>query len=460
MTSSETFYHLMPVAVQNVLVTAYGLARRRKRFGPGFDEALREIEATRHMEPHQIEELQTQRLIAIVQNAAARVPYYRRTFREHGIRPSRIRDRDHFRRLPLLLKSEVQRHGPDMRTEGIRPFWINSTSGSTGTPLAVSLDRYTYQLSTALVVRHERDHGIGDHDRRATFGGRLVQAVTSDEPPFWRYNWAERQLLMSTYHMNDRNLAAYLTRLERFGPAELIGYPSALFTLADYVRRIGPRPSLPLKAIITNSETLLEWQRSVIEAELGAPVYDYYGTAESVAFAGQCSRLRYHPDPLIGLYELVDDDGRPVSGPEPGRLVCTTLSNRAMPLIRYDSGDVVVPLEHPCECGRPGAVWERIEGRRDDQIRTPEGRIVARLANAFKGTVGVREAQIVQTAADRLEVRVVAGSGYGPATEARIRENLAERVGPAMQVAVSLVSDIERTARGKFKGVVRAFERG
>jgi len=452
---SQALYFRAPVPIQNLLVSAYGLARRRKRYGGSFTRILAEIEGIRSMSVAEIDAIQRRRLRAIVSHAVRTVPYYRDLFRQLGLAAEVIREQADLQKLPVLTKKDVQEHLPRLREEGRQPYWLTETSGSTGTPLTVALDRYTYQLSMALVVQLEDDLGIRMPDRRVTLAGRLVRPVADDRPPFWRYNLPESQMLLSAYHMSGRNLPLYVEAIQRFQPVEIIGYPSAIYVLAEHVRRANQRLQVPLKAVVTNSETLFAWQREVIEDAFQAPAIDYYGTAESVVFAPQCRHRRYHANPLMGISELVDGDD-----PSPGaprRLVCTTLTNRAMPLLRYEIGDLVEPLPHRCECGQPGVAWASVAGRKDDVVTTPEGHQVGRLDHVFKGVRQVRESQIAQTAPDRLVIRVVPDGGYESSTEARLVGNLRERVGNCMRIDVELVPAIVRTSRGKFKGVVREF---
>ncbi len=453
----QRLYYGAPVVAQNALVSLYGYARARQRYGGTYPDILREVEAVRRLDAADVDELQRERITDLVCKAARQVPYYRDLFGQMGVDAADIRTTDDLSRLPILTKQDVRRNAARLLAEDGRPYWTTETSGSTGTPLTISLDAYAYRLSMALLESHEANHGIVRTDRRATFAGRLVQPVGDDCPPFWRYNRAEHQMLCSAYHMSDGNLPGYITALERFRPVEIIGYPSAIYALADYCRRMDRTIAIPLKAVVTNSETLFDWQRETIEAYLHAPVYDYYGTAESVVFSAQCRERRYHVEPLMGVAEVVDEQGNAVVPGGQGRLVCTTLSNSMMPLIRYEIGDSVVRAVGDCACGRRGPTWQAVIGRNDDVVVTPQGRPVGRLDHVFKGTKGIREAQIAQQAPDRLTVRVVPDRDYEPAVAATIIQNTRERVGPGMEVVVELVPAVPRTSRGKFRGVVREF---
>ena len=450
----QRLYERSPIALQNALVTAYGYSRGRKRFGGNFTALLDRARAIWKVDEKQRTQMQLEDLRAMLRHAGSSVPYYRRLFAALGFRADDVTTLAELSRLPVLTKAEIREHVAELVSDSETPFWTNETSGSTGTPLTIQLSATAYRMTMALLVLHEEEHGIAVTDRRATFAGRLVQPVTDHRPPFWRFNWAERQMLCSAYHLSERWLPLYVDALERFQPVELIGYPSAIATLAAFCDRTGRQPKMPLRGVVSNSETLLDTQRAIIEKAFGVPVFDYYGTAEGVAFAGQCRKGKYHPHPLIGIAEVLDDDNMPVAAGQSGRLVCTSLTNTVMPLLRYEIGDMVAFGGFGCPCGRPGAYWDGVLGRVDDVVTTPEGYEVGRLDHIFKGVVAVREAQIAQTSPRRLVIRVVPDDGYDDSVAALLVENMRARVGSTMEIEIEQVDRIARTSRGKFRAVV------
>jgi phenylacetate-CoA ligase len=282
----------------------------------------------------------------------------------------------------------------------------------------------------------------------------MVQPAEDVTPPFWRYNRAQHQLLFSAYHMSQTTLPDYVEELARRQPVELIGYPSAIATVAGHVVASGQTGRIRPRVVITNSETLFGWQREVIEQAFGCHVRDYYGSAESVVFAPQCSSGAYHFDPLLGIAEVVDDDGGPSGPGQPGRLVCTTLCNDVMPLVRYEIGDAAVRIEGRCSCGSPRDGVREILGRQDDVVITPDGRTVGRMDHIFKGVQGLRECQIVQDVADRIRLDIVADAGFDREQEELLRRNARVRLGSGVVVEVVRVPRISRNRAGKFRGVL------
>jgi phenylacetate-CoA ligase len=330
---------------------------------------------------------------------------------------------------------------------------LQHTSGSTGTPLALEVDEYTYKLAMALLVDHEEAHGVPFGAPRATFAGRMVQPANKLTPPFARYNRAENQMLFSSYHLNSDTFKWYANELERFSPWELIGYPSAISDLASYYLNSGTKVRYFPKAVITNSETLLEWQKENIERAFNCRVYDYYGTAEYVLFAGQEAVGQYRLNPVIGITEVLNDDGQPASE---GRLIATTLTNRAMPLLRYEIGDSGLAVSETMTESIAHQL-HRVDGRLDDYIEMPDGRRIGRLDHIFKGVSGLVEAQIVQ---DRLEHCIIKAVFSGSPTEEQfqlLKENFEARTASKIKVDILKVNQIPRGPNGKFKNVVRDF---
>lgn len=452
MTNAQAIYDRLPVWSQNLLVSAYGYFQYRRRFGGDYPAVLDEVLRSTRLLSEQVPKVQEERLRRILSVASRHVPYY---MTASGALPiNAALDESAFRALPILSKAEVQEHAGALRNQQEKAFWINSTSGSTGTPLEVALNRYSYQLSMALLAAHEADYGIFPGAARATFAGRLIQPVWNERLPLWRYNRADNQMLFSTIHLSDRVLPAYLDELCRFCPDEIIGYPSAIYAVAEFCQRTGATPRCHPKVVVTNSETLFDWQRDAISAVFGCPVADYYGTAECLVFASQCSFGRYHFNPLLSIVEILDSNDRPVAPGEQGSLVCTTLTNTVMPLLRYRIGDDAIraPVGCPCGSNHPAALG--IVGRTDDNVITPDGRAVGRLDHIFKGVRGVRECQIVQDRIDHVLLRVLPDGAFDQRTREVLISNLQTRLGQAIAIDIEIVSGISRTRSGKFKGVV------
>jgi phenylacetate-CoA ligase len=253
--------------------------------------------------------------------------------------------------------------------------------------------------------------------------------------------------LFSSYHLSEANIPAYIKKLHELNPIFIDSYPSAIYTIAQYIinRRI-PNQIRPL-AIITSSETLLEHQREAISRAFGCKIFDQYGNAEMAAFVCQCELGSYHVNMEYGIIELLED-GKPVPPGVRGELVCTGFLNKTMPLIRYKIGDSAVFSSHACECGRQTPCLESVEGRVDDIIMTTDGRMIGRLDPIFKGTSGIKETQIVQESPNYIAVKLVKGEAYKPGMGQDVIDELKKRVGDSMKIELVYVDQMERSSTG------------
>src|SRR5690554_4092385 len=447
---TETLYFASPVWLQNVMVSAVGYKLYRKRYTGIYHELRELVRASREWGAEQREAYQAEQLHELIRYCRLSIPYYQKLFAEYGLGEQDFTQVSDLAKLPILDKQTIRERGDEFRAPHGKPFMIQHTSGSTGTPLALHVNERTYKLAMALLVDHEEYHGVPFGARRATLAGRMIQKPENLSPPFARFNRAENQRLYSSYHLNDQTFEQYRRDLDRFQPLELIGYPSAISDLATYYESFGTQPGFQPKAVITNSETLLDWQRSRIESVFRCPVFDYYGTAEYVLFAGQDDRGVYQINPIIGITELDNDSDKEGAG----AIIATTLTNTSMPLLRYQVGDHGVRARN----GQPGngaiSELESITGRLDDYVVTPDGRRLGRMDHIFKGLESIREAQIVQDRPDHCTLRVVPHSSSTKVSEQLIESNFLSRTGPEMSVSIEYAEAIPRGSNGKFRGVI------
>jgi phenylacetate-CoA ligase len=213
-------------------------------------------------------------------------------------------------------------------------------------------------------------------------------------------------------------LAEIVAALNRFRPAVLGGYPTALAVLAGELEagRLAIRPAV----VFTGAEQLTAAARERIGAAFGCPVRDTYAASEFVGIAFECAAGQLHVNADWVILEPVDDAFRPVPAGRPSyTALLTNLANRVQPIIRYDMGDSVTAVEGPCPCGSPlpGVL---VEGRRDETLffRTPGGDTIPLLpgavATAIEEVPGVVTLQAIQTGPACVTLRI----GPAPGTDA------------------------------------------
>jgi phenylacetate-CoA ligase len=444
-------YERSPVWLQNLAIGTYGLRLRATRYGGEFQRILAELQASDRLDRPALEALQRQLLQSTVRDAIANIPYYRESFGGTIAALDGIQVADLPGLFPVLRKERLRRSPAEFIRAGQEPSVTIQTSGSTGSPLQVTATRGAVRRNYAFFARFLGWHGVTPFDESATFAGRIFARPGSSQPS-WRRNWAMNDTLFSSYDLSEQKIPSYVRELERRAPRFIDSYPSSVFRIASYLDKTRVQHGIRPQVIVTSSETLLAQQREVISRVFGCPVRDQYGSAEMVGFIAECERGGYHAASEYGVVELLDQAGKPVAPGELGQVCLTGFVNPAMPLIRYAIGDMARMSKASCDCGRASPLLLSIEGRVDDVIVTPSGRHVGRLDPAFKGVSGVRESQILQTALDRVVVKVV--SDDPQLVDPRVLiANLAERLGSDVQVSVEFVPAIDKEANGKLRSV-------
>lgn len=449
----DGLYARLPVAGQHLAVTAYGLYWRRLRFGPGFEEALIRFRAREHWSAEEWRAQESNELRALLSRAAAEVPYYRETWGERerkGAAAGRLEE------LPLLSKEPIRANPEAFLLDSLRGRRLHRfhTSGSTGTPIQTLWT--AEEIRSSMALREARSAGwagVSFRRPRATFSGRLVEPDPGSRGPFYRYNAAERQVYLSAFHLRPGTAARYVEALRKHRVEWLTGYAVSYFLLARMIleQRL-PMPSL--KAVITTSEKLTPEMRCVMEAAYNCRVFEEYSTVENALFASECEKGQLHVSPDAGIVEILRPDGSRCTAGETGEVVATCLIRTSQPFVRYRLGDLARWSDVACPCGRAMPVLEEVVGRIEDVVIGPDGREMVRFHGIFIDQPNVREGQIVQEALDRLRVRVVPTDRFGPADEEEIRRRVTQRLGPAVEVVVEKVTEIPRTAGGKFPAVV------
>lgn len=249
---TEAIYYASPVWLQNLLVSLMGYRLYRKRYTAPYLDLLAQVRESRCWNRQQRDDYQSEQLHRLIRHCSTQIPYYQQLFAEHGFHHNQFTSLPDLRKLPILDKQTLRARPEAFRSNSGRPYMMQNTSGSTGTPLTLAVNEQTYKTAMALLVDHEEHHGVPFRSRRATFAGRMVQRANDTKPPFARTNLAENQRLYSSYHLNRYTFPYYREDLDRFAPLELIGYPSAICDLASHYLATGtrrafrPRPSSPI----------------------------------------------------------------------------------------------------------------------------------------------------------------------------------------------------------------------
>ncbi len=436
------------------MTSIYGLHLHWRRYGEKSSEYSKGLEHSEFESKQFFEKLQRRELTRLLDYAYQNTDYYKELFDKLDLRPTDIKRVNELEKLPILTKEEIKKNTQAFVSKKFkkRHLFKIYTSGTTGSPLTVFCDLASRRKNYAFFNRVRRWRGTRVRDKRVTFYGRVIIPPAQEVPPFWRYDIAENNFLFCSYHMSPANLPYYYEKVRGIQPAEIRGYPSSLYNLAQYMLEHRLSDIHP-KAVFTTAETLFEPIREVIETAFKCKITDTYGCTEMGFYITQCEYGTYHAHPEYGIVEVLDDNGKRKKG-EAGHLVCTSFINYAMPLIRYKVGDTIAVKDKECRCKRHFPVIDEIVGRTDDIIVTPEGRRIGRLDPIFKGGLGIKEAQIIQTGQGEIVMRVVKNERYSPRDVEFLSDQLRKRVGDSMKIRFEFVPEIKKEKNGKFKSVI------
>jgi phenylacetate-CoA ligase len=398
-----------------------------------------------------LEAIQVGKLKALISHAYENVPYYRKLFACAGIEPNAIKGVEDLARIPTTDKLTLQSQAAEeILARGIKRdrCVTDVTSGSTGIPLQVHFTQRDYMIRSLSFIRTFIELGYKlTHRQALVCDTRFVNNRTS---------WFQRLgILRKQYVPVQFALDKQIQVLMDYRPHFIHGYPQSLAIIADELLKRGIDSVSPAM-VCTGAELVGQKTREKINAAFGVEMADSYATIESGMIAWQCKVLKgYH----INVDNLVLEflhNGKPVQPGEPGRVVVTNLHSYAMPIIRYELGDVCTPSDSLCSCGIQLPLMSVVEGRVDDLVKTPSGKMISpnSITNVMEAVDGIGQFRVIQERKDLMVIEIVEGAGFSKNTPLRVQDLLRELVGHDMYIEVQMVSEISKEHTGKIRSVI------
>ena len=408
---------------------------------------LRTVQRTQFDAPDVIRARQLARLQSQLHHAWDTVPYYRAAWTKAGVHPSDVRELADLEAFPVVTKADIRRHNQALVSSAynISRCRVKRTSGSTGVPLTIYCDEPAMQWKAACTIRSDEWSGY-------RLGQRVAKVWGNPEYRHFglkgrlRNRFFDRAVYLDTLELTDVRIAAFAATIRRQRPGLLFGHAHSLYLLACSLKKSGVLDVRP-SGIISAAMILHDWQRSVIEHVFGCKVTNRYGCEEVSLIASECEE--HH-----GLHVNADSVYTEVPPDASGALLVTDLCNRAMPLIRYQVGDVVTPSARACACGRGLPLIERVEGRDADYVLTPAGHLISGISlteNFALHIPGAAQVQIVQESVARLRIRLVVDEAFGDASRRKIAALVRDTFGDTVRHEVELVDAIPQEASGKYR---------
>lgn len=458
----SSLYNNAPVFIQNLAVTAFGLGWRKRRFGGVFPEELRKVKDREEFSAQQWAEYSNVQLKKLLKHAFDTVPFYKDSFSKAGLEAATICKLNitDISNLPFLEKKDLRTFGTSTLLSSIREKGgeFFASSGSTGTPTQILFSHPMHQRwSAGFEARIRHWAGVDRFTSRGTIGGRRVVPDGNAQEPFYRFNFIEKQIYFSAYHISAAHARNYLEGIKRHKIQYMTGYAMSNFFLARFFEEM-KLEAPPLKAVITSSEKLTNAMRETFQRVYNCKSFDSWSGLEACGLVSECEHGSLHISPDLGLIELLDKAGNPVKLGEVGEVVCTGFVNFDQPLIRYRIGDLMRLGDKPCSCGRAMPVIKEIIGRVEDTVVGKDGREMVRFHGIFINLPNLIEAQIIQHTLDVFEIKIVTNGKWSSDEALIIKNRMMSQLGD-IDVKIHEVDMIMRNPSGKFPAVISHVKR-
>jgi phenylacetate-CoA ligase len=407
--------------------------------------------------------LQNRRVRSMIAHAYASVPYYREVMDDAGLRPTDFHTADDLARLPLLSGDLVARDPErflSQRRRGGRCLALHS-SGTHGRYRRIYYDPAALFLALA--------HGHRQRLVMAKFTGRVTgyrEMVVARPGNIGRkirdfyetYSWMPKWMDLSRSRLSPGDaLDDNVQTFNSVKPDVLHGYGSyvGIFFRHAWEQRL---PLHRPKLVTYGGDRMVEADRQLIETEFQTPVLSSYQAAEALRIGFQCERRQgFHLNLDHIAVRVIDKSGNAVAPGSSGEIVLSNLTNRATVLLNYKQGDVVTLSASACPCGRTLPTIEQIDGRADDLLVLPDGRMMHALVvqAPLHRIPGVIQVQLIQHALQHFTVNAVyIGAADWAATRRQMEETLQMLLGKNVVVSTQRVEHIPHGPSGKLKAVI------
>jgi len=370
----DQVYSKIPVSVQNMIISTYGLQWKYRRFAGCYKDELERFKFRESFTSDQWRSYQTTELQTLLIHAYETVSYYNKSFKNAGLSKSEFSkfEIEDIKKLPILSKESLRIFGASTLLSSKQSYGrqFYHSSGSTGTPTNILFSRKMHQKwSAAFEARIRNWAGLNRFNSRGMIGGRRVVPEGVSHGPYYRYNSVEKQVYFSAYHIASITATDYANAFYKYKPDYLTGYAMSNYILARFFDESGL--NVPeLKAVITSSEKLTSEMRQMFQKVYGCKTYDSYSGVEACGLISENEYGQLLVSPDVGIMEILNDQGEPCKPGEMGEIYSTGLLNYDQPLIRYRIGDKVrLAEDQRTRCGRNMVVVDEIIGRSEDTVQ-------------------------------------------------------------------------------------------
>lgn len=360
--------------------------------------------------------------------------------------------------LPILNKQNLQKPLDERLSKDytLKNVYLNKTSGSSGTPFVFAKDKYSHALTWASNIMRFGWFDIDfNHSYQARFYGIPMDFIGYHKERF--KDFLSGRFRFPVFDLSDEVLEKFLKKFKTKKFDYVNGYTSSIVLFAKYLEKknIVLKEICPtLKACFVTSEMLFESDKKLLEKQFGIPIINEYGASELdlIAFENPQGEWQINAETLF--VEILDDNNNILPYGKEGRIVITSLFNKANPFIRYDIGDIGI-LDEKSTPQKP--ILKKLIGRTNDVAILPSGKKSPGLTfyyvtkSIIEDDGNVKEFIIKQTKLDSFEIEYVSENELDSNQIEKIKEAITLYLEPNLNFTFTRKTVLERTNRGKLK---------
>jgi len=396
----------------------------------------------------------------IVDYAFINIPFYKHHFSSVGYRPGDLKTIEDIQALPVLTKEKLRR-AIDSKTIlpiNADPSRLSSvhTTGSTGRPLTLYLDRYAILKRLQITLKGYHLMGCTPWSKSLlVWRKKKPDKIAKIKSFFGRCKYVSVMdvVNLAGSALTSQKLHDIVAEVQRFNPDVIRGYVSALYVMARFAKmhNIKIRP----KSIVCCAEYLPHHIWDELKEIFKCSVVNLYGASETPLVAlsvDDVSKRMFLFDDNYWV-ELIDEDGKTVGSGIIGNMLITVCYLKSMPLIRYKLGDIA---EFDGHCYGPFRTLKEIYGRTNDIFVLP-GRRIFFSHNwhiYFRDVPGLERFEVVQQDIDKITIRLLPydkkllSSGLD-----KVQRLIAESLGPDILINWNIEERLQLDAGEKFRAV-------
>lgn len=364
--------------------------------------------------------------------------------------------------LPVLTKKDLQKPLKDRLSNGYseKTVFVNKTSGSSGDPFVFAKDKEAHAITWASIIHRFGWYGIDfNSSYQARFYGIPLDFIGYRKERL--KDFLSKRYRFPIFDLSDKVLDGVLEHFKTKKFDYINGYTSSIVLFGKYLqaRNIILTDVCPtLKVCMVTSEMLFEEDKILLEKHLGIPVVNEYGASELdlIAFQSRSDGTNYEwqVNSETLFVEILDENNQPVPYGKEGKVVITSLYNKAHPFIRYEIGDVGI-LDEKSTLKKP--ILKKLIGRTSDIAILPSGKKSPGLTfyyvtkSIIEDDGNVKEFIVRQTKLDSFEIDYVSSEELTLEQILEIEKAIAKYLEPGLHFTYNRKAVLERTKRGKLK---------